>query len=32
MEWEKRVALLQANQAGAPTFGGVRFSHANFGD
>lgn len=32
MEWEKRVALLQSNAAGVPTFGGVRFSHANFGD
>lgn len=30
-EWERRVSGLQARAAGVPTFGGVRFSHANFG-
>ena len=32
MEWERRVALLQGGAAGVPTFGGVRFSHADFGN
>lgn len=30
-EWERRVAGFQARAAGAPSFGGVSFSHANFG-
>lgn len=32
MEWERRVALLQGSAAGVPTFGGVRFSQADFGN
>jgi len=32
MEWEGRVAALQRGAAGVPSFGGISFSHANFGD
>jgi hypothetical protein len=31
-EWERRVAGLQARAAGAPSFGGVSYSLANFGN
>jgi hypothetical protein len=31
-EWERRVAQLQASGNGAPGFGGVSYSLANFGN
>lgn len=31
LEWERKVSALQAGSAGAPTFGGIGFSHASFG-
>jgi hypothetical protein len=31
-EWERRVAGLQARAGGAPSFGGVSYSLANFGN
>ncbi len=31
-EWERRVAGLQAQASGAPSFGGLSYSLANFGN